>query len=142
SYENTYVYTKQMFPTFLIFPTAILNANVLIAMKLEKLDMWTNIMSLTLYLAVCFTGLYYIKSLTVINVSIFGSWIAFHLMQCYYLKLKSILNIKQIASVYLYSTTIVLAYLCLEYLFQSQILFVVFWGTLAILSSIKYVFSQ
>jgi hypothetical protein len=43
-----------IFLTLLIFPTAILQANLLVAMKLEKYDMIFNIVSLILYLVFLF----------------------------------------------------------------------------------------
>lgn len=72
---------KAMMLTFLIFPTVLLQANMLLAIKLEKVDMYCNIFALILNLSMCFIGLHYFKSLSVINYSIFGSFVAFHMVQ-------------------------------------------------------------
>jgi O-antigen/teichoic acid export membrane protein len=72
---------KEMMLTFLIFPTVFLQANILLAIKMEKVDMYCNIFALVLNLSMCFIGLHFYKSLSVINYSIFGSFVAFHLVQ-------------------------------------------------------------
>ncbi len=72
---------QEMFLTFLVFPSVLLQASIIVAMKLEKLDMYFNIVALTLNFAACFIGLHYFKSLSVINYSIFGSFLVFHLIQ-------------------------------------------------------------
>ncbi len=41
----TGTYTKEMFLTILIFPTALLQANVLVTKNKERADMWFNVIS-------------------------------------------------------------------------------------------------
>lgn len=87
---------KEMFLTFLVFPTALLQANLIVALRMEKIDMYFNLAALILNLSLCIIGLYYYKSLLVINYSIFASFLIFHILQSgYLLKLKytSIRNI-------------------------------------------------
>jgi O-antigen/teichoic acid export membrane protein len=72
---------EQMFLTFLLLPTVLLQANLLVAIGLEKLDMWFNILSLIVNLAGCFIGLYFYKDLAVVNYSVFFSFLVFHLLQ-------------------------------------------------------------
>jgi O-antigen/teichoic acid export membrane protein len=72
---------EQMFLTFLLLPTVLLQANLLVAIGLEKLDMWFNILSLIVNLAGCFIGLYFHKDLAVVNYSVFFSFLVFHLLQ-------------------------------------------------------------
>lgn len=81
NFINAGFFTKEMFLTILIFPTALLQANVLIILKLEKKDMWFNIASFIVNFLLSFIGLMYFKSLSVINLSIFASFVVFHLLQ-------------------------------------------------------------
>jgi O-antigen/teichoic acid export membrane protein len=80
---------KEMFLTFLVFPTALLQANLIVAIKFEKMDMYFNLISLLIFFISCFFGLYYLRSLSVINYSIFISFFSFHIIQNIFLiKLK------------------------------------------------------
>lgn len=72
---------QQMFLTFLLLPTVLLQANLLVAIGMEKLDMWFNILSLVINLAGCFIGLYFYKELAVVNYSVFFSFLIFHFLQ-------------------------------------------------------------
>ena len=80
-YAGTTEPTKLMFLTILVFPTALLQANVLVAMKLEKMDMMLNVASLVTNIALSLIGIAFYKSLAVINLSIFASFFVFHLLQ-------------------------------------------------------------
>src|SRR5688572_8397610 len=64
AYNGTGAFTKEMFLTILIFPTALLQANVLVAMKMERADMWINVTSLVLNVVFCFVGFMFVKNLT------------------------------------------------------------------------------
>jgi len=81
NYLQAAVCLKDMFLTFLIFPTALLQANLLVAIKLEKIDMYLNMIALTVFYIGCFVGLYFYKALFVINYSIFGAFFLFHFIQ-------------------------------------------------------------
>jgi len=81
TFKDAGYFTKEMFLTILVFPTALLQANMLIVLKLEKKDMWFNITSFAVNFLISFVGLIYFKSLSVINISIFVSFIIFHLLQ-------------------------------------------------------------
>lgn len=95
AYADTAFYTKQMFLTILVFPTAYLQANLLVAMRLERFDMWFNILSLAANLVLIFVGLYFVRSLLVINYSIFLSFFAFHVAQDVLLVRKNISTRKE-----------------------------------------------
>ncbi len=89
-------YTQQMFGVMLIFPSILLQANFLVAMKKEKVDMYCNITSLIINVLLCFIGLHFIKSIIVVNASIIISFLIFHLMQDYILikmKISSIFHL-------------------------------------------------
>lgn len=76
---------REMFFTMLIFPTSLLQANLIIAIGGEKKDMLFNIYLLLLYVSLCGILFIFYKSLTLINVSIFVSFLVFHLLQDIYL---------------------------------------------------------
>lgn len=80
-YNGAILCLQQMALTFLILPTVLLQANLIVAIGLEKMDMWFNITSLIINVAGCLIGLYFFKSLTVINYSIFISFAIFHILQ-------------------------------------------------------------
>ncbi|MBS9524518.1 oligosaccharide flippase family protein [Litoribacter alkaliphilus] len=85
SYATTAIFTQEMFLTILVYPTVLLQANVLIAMRMEKTDMWFNVLSVILNITLCLIGLIFIKSLSVINYSILISIFIFHVSQDYVL---------------------------------------------------------
>jgi O-antigen/teichoic acid export membrane protein len=70
-----------MFLTFLFFPTVLLQANLIVAMKMEKLDMIFNLCSLICNVGGCLIGLTLYRSLSVVNYSIAASFLVFHLLQ-------------------------------------------------------------
>jgi O-antigen/teichoic acid export membrane protein len=80
-YQAASIYCKQMFAVLLIFPTIILQANVLLALKLEKLDMLCNVFAVMVNVLICVVGLSWYKDLSVINIAIFSSFFVFHLIQ-------------------------------------------------------------
>ena len=92
-YNPSIAYTQQMFCVMLIFPSILLQANFLVAMKKEKLDMYCNITCLIINVALCFLGLHFIKSIFVVNASIIISFLIFHLMQDYILIKMKISNL-------------------------------------------------
>jgi O-antigen/teichoic acid export membrane protein len=126
-YIGNIMYTKQMFLTVLVFPTALLQANVLVAMHKEKSDMWLNIISLAVNVAFCFTGLYFYKSLTVINLSIFASFLVFHICQDVLLLKYGIVQMKNIIGFYLAVGLSMGAYVLLSPYTHPVLLFICFW---------------
>lgn len=126
-YAGTGIYTKQIFLTMLIFPTAFLQANVLTSMKLEKLDMWLNIGSLLIFLTLSLVGLHFIKSLSVINISIFTGFVFFHVMQDFILINKKVGSIKHVLSFYILSIIMVGSYILLSSITNPIFLFISFW---------------
>jgi O-antigen/teichoic acid export membrane protein len=86
---------QQMFLTFLLLPTVILQANIIVAIGMEKLDMWFNLISLLLNVAGCLIGLYYYPNLMVVNYSIFLSFLIFHILQDVYLWRRKLVSVQQ-----------------------------------------------
>ncbi len=119
--------TKAMFLTILVMPTGFLQANVLVAMKFEKLDMWFNIASLITFLIFCLFGLYYIKSLLVINLSIFIGFIFFHILQDFALVKRRVCSRIHVLEFYILSIISVTSYILLQKLLNPVALFLGFW---------------
>ena len=127
TYLNNAVYTRQMFLTILVFPTALLQANVLIAMKLEKQDMLFNIIALVVNLSVCLTGVLYIKSLSVVNYSVFLSFLVFHISQDVLLLRRKIVSPVSVFKFYIVTICFISAYILLSKLLNPYLLFVLTW---------------
>jgi O-antigen/teichoic acid export membrane protein len=80
-YANISTYTSGMFLTMLIFPKSILQANLIVANKKEKTDMWLNVISLVVYITIASLGLVKFRDLSLINYSIFLSFLIFNILQ-------------------------------------------------------------
>jgi O-antigen/teichoic acid export membrane protein len=138
-YVGTSFYCKEMFLTMIIFPTVFLQANVLITLKLEKLDMLCNFVSLVLNIGFCIIGFYYFKqSLSVVNYAIFFSFLAFHIIQDVVLIRKKVTSLFHVSAFYLVSAGVVLGYYFLADKFSKEYLFFIFWGILAIIGGIVF----
>ncbi len=127
TYTETAQYTAEMFLTMIVFPTFLLQANVLIAMKLEKLDMLLNLIGIVVYLILTFIGFYYVKSLSIINYSIFISFLILHIIQDIILIKRQIITLKYALRVYFSITATVLTYTFLSANINPYLLFITFW---------------
>ena len=130
-YLITAKYCKEMFFTMLVFPTAILQANLMIALHQEKIDMWLNVFSLMLNLIFSLVGLYFIKSITIINVSIFISFLFFHLLQDYILIKQQWLSAKATWIFYFVIICILAIYYTATLFLMPIISFSLIWLTIA-----------
>lgn len=134
-YTGTSLYCKEMFLTMLVFPSVFLQANVIITLKLEKLDMICNIASLVLNVGFIIIGFtYFQKSLSVVNYAIFFSFLGFHLIQDVVLLRKKVSGPRHVAAFYASSIAIVLAYIYLAEYINKEYLFFIFWGLLAVIA--------
>ncbi len=127
NYLSTAACTKQMFLTILLFPSAVLQAVMLTAMKLEKKDMFLNLISLSVSILISIIGLMLIKSLAVINISIFISFLVFHICQDVILVNRKITTIKIVSITYAAILVPILFYHLLALKFPTGILFLAFW---------------
>lgn len=132
AYNITGVYTKEMFLTILIFPTALLQANVLVAMNMERADMWFNVVSLVLNIIFCFTGFLFVKNLTTVNLAIFFSFLVFHICQDVLLVRKGMITIGHVLKFYVLTGLLVGAYILLSYKLPPVALFTGFWLLVAL----------
>jgi O-antigen/teichoic acid export membrane protein len=126
-YLNTAMYCNEMFLTILIFPTALLQANLLVAMKMEKKDMCLNLISLALNLIFCLTGFYFFKSLSVINFSIFFSFGFFHILQDALLIKRKIISVMHTISFYAATISIIILFYWGSKIINEYVLFIGFW---------------
>jgi O-antigen/teichoic acid export membrane protein len=127
NYSGTGAFTKQMFLTILIFPTALLQANVLVAMNKERSDMWFNVISLILNVVFVFTGFMFEKSLTTVNLSIFFSFLIFHICQDVLLIRKGMLTLGHVLKFYLVTGSLAGIYVLLSFRFPPVVLFTGYW---------------
>lgn len=138
AFGNTYLsnaeYTKQMFLTILVFPTALLQANVLIAMKMEKQDMLFNIIALIVNLSMCLVGVLYIKSLSVVNYSIFASFLVFHISQDILLLGRKMVTLKSILTFYITTVAFISGYMFLSKVMNSYLLFILAWAAILVVT--------
>lgn len=119
--------TKLMFLTILVFPTVFLKANVLVAMKCERLDMNFNIICLITNLTCCIVGIYLIRSLSVIIISIFIGFLVFHVLQDIALIKRKICSKKHAIGFYVSTLFLVACYFLLAKLLDPLFLFIGFW---------------
>ena len=132
AYNATGTFTKEMFLTILIFPTALLQANVLVAMNKERADMWFNVPSLVLNVVFCFVGFMFAKNLTTVNLSIFFSFLIFHICQDVLLVRKGMVTIWHVLKFYLLTGLLAVTYILLSSRFPPFVLFAGYWLLLAL----------
>jgi len=123
-------YCNQMFLTILIFPTALLQANLLIALQLEKIDMWLNVTSLLFNVLFSVIALYFFKDLSYVNYAVFFSFLLFHAAQDYFLIKKNIYDFKHCLKFYAVSVATVLFFHLTSLFVNKYVLFVFFWALL------------
>lgn len=141
NYNGTGVYTKEMFLTILIFPTALLQANVLVAMKMERADMWFNVISLVLNIVFCFAGFMIAKTLTTVNLAIFFSFLVFHICQDALLLRKGMVSLWHVIRFYLVTALLAGLYVLLSYQVPGIWVFSIFWvlvGACFLISKIQF----
>jgi len=129
---------KEMFLTLLMFPAVFLQANLLVAMKKEKLDMLLNLLVLVVNLTGCLIGLQYSRSLSVINYSIFGSFVIFHLAQNIVLIKLKISSVGSALTFYVLVASFVLSYTYLAGRHDPNLVFIGF--TVVVVFPLLYLF--
>jgi O-antigen/teichoic acid export membrane protein len=137
-YAVTALYCKEMFLTILIFPTALLQANLLIAMKHEKIDMWFNAVSLFVNIVITIIGLYFIKSLIVVNYAIFFSFLVFHVLQDIFLVIRKITKPIHALLFYIITSIVISGYYLIASWYNAVYLFFIFWACVTVSFIIFY----
>jgi O-antigen/teichoic acid export membrane protein len=92
SFEDTSKYCIQLFFSMLLFPTSLLQANLIIAMGYERRDMFLNLSMLVTHIVVSLSLLSIFHKLTYLNLSILFSFFTFHISQDIFLYNKGILK--------------------------------------------------
>lgn len=110
AYQSAVLATKEMFLSALLFPTVLLQANLLVAMKKEGVDMQLNIVSLLINLGCSWLGLYYFNSLSAIHYGVLIAFLCFHILQQVYLVRLGVTNWKQAILFYVAIALFVLGY--------------------------------
>ena len=131
-------YSKEMFLTILVFPTALLQANYLVSIKKEKIDMQFNILSFLINVIICYFGFIYFKSISVVNYAIFISFIVFHIAQDIILYKQQITSKFHAVYFYLFNLVIVLTYQNLFLYYDKYLLFLAFWSFIGLFLLIYY----
>jgi O-antigen/teichoic acid export membrane protein len=132
-YSQTANYCNEMFLTILIFPTVLFQANLLVALKMEKIDMYLNLLSLFVNLTIAILGLYFTNSLSAVNYSIFISFLIFHLSQEYFLIKKGITQVNHLFTFYILLTIVLFGYSILKMFLPVLYLFPIFWTAIFLL---------
>jgi len=133
---DTAQYCNQIFLVMLVFPSIFLQANVLLALKLERLDVFINLASVVVNVLICAIGLHYVKNLTVVNIAIFVSLCCFHLAQDFILVRRKVAHVTHvffyyfmmaiIAALFLFSRSFVPGYLLFLILISVLVLVLIF----------------
>lgn len=129
-YPGAVMCLQQMFFTFLILPTVLLQANLIVAIGLEKLDMVFNILSLIVNVGCCMIGLYFVKELSMVNYSVLISFIVFHVAQDVLLIRKKLMTATH--CLVFYTAMVVTAFICIRFKGQVNpyLFFILFAGAL------------
>ncbi|MES2266935.1 MAG: lipopolysaccharide biosynthesis protein [Bacteroidota bacterium] len=117
---------QQMFLTLIVFPTVLLQANLIVAKNMERIDMILNFIVLLINLFSSLIGLHFYKSLSVINYSIFAAFVIFHIMQSVVLIRLKVSTVKSSALFYLLTAVFVFAYKYLGELLNPVAIFALF----------------
>lgn len=132
-YEDNVDYTIQMFLAVLVFPTALLQANLLVALHKEKADMWLNIVALILNVAFSFAGIALFNSLVGVNLSIFISFLVFHVLQDYLLLKMKVTSFNKVAQFYVISAAVIGCYAFFGQYVPPVWLYIIFWAIVLLL---------
>jgi O-antigen/teichoic acid export membrane protein len=132
-YAHTAKYCNEMFLTMLLFPSVLFQANLLVAIKMEKIDMYLNLLSLFINLFIAVMGLMLHYSLSAITYSIFISFLIFHLSQEYFLIKKGLTQLFDASILYLLIFGGMFSYLSLMKYVEVVFLFPLVWTTVLIL---------
>jgi O-antigen/teichoic acid export membrane protein len=137
-YGSAAAASRGLFLTIIVFPTALLQANVLLAMKLEVLDMWFNVALLVVNVGVSLVGLHYVHSLLVVNIGLFASFAAFHVLQDAVLIRRRVASLRHVITLHAVTVAVLLSYFLLAKVVGGMFVFPLYWfGVLLVLVSMN-----
>jgi O-antigen/teichoic acid export membrane protein len=128
-------YTRQMFLTMVVFPTAFLQGNVLFAMRLERRDMWFNLVLLVLNVTICLVGLAYVSSLAVITAALVISFVVFHLLQDVLLIRLGVSSVRHALISHASAVAFVVSYSLLAGRSSSYLVFLLYWSGVLLIAA-------
>lgn len=134
--------SEDMFLTMVLFPSGLLQANMLISMNREKLDMKLNVISLTVNLILSIAGTILIGKIIVVNYSIFIAFLVFHVLQNIYLVRLNVLSGYEVMKNYAILISIVISFQYINNAVDSKILFFYYWIAIAISVGIIIIIKQ
>lgn len=117
---------QQMFLTLIVFPTVLLQANLIVAKNMERVDMILNFIVLLINLVSSLVGLHFYKSVSVVNYSIFAAFVIFHMMQSVVLVRLEVSTVKSSAFFYVLITVFIVGYKYMGGLLDHMVLFGLF----------------
>lgn len=135
-YATAAMYARQMFLTMVVFPTAFLQGNVLMAMRLERRDMWLNLVLLGLNVSISLVGLAYWRSLVVINVALVAAFVVFHLLQDTLLIRRGIGSVGHAVAFHALAVAFVVSYSLLAGRSSSYLVFPLYWTSVLLIAAI------
>ncbi len=138
-YSQTAQYCTEMFYVMLVFPIAYFQANVLVTIHLEKIDMICNVFSLLIHVSICFIGLRVSPTLSLVNYSIFISFIFFRSIQDWVLIKNKISTLKNTLLHYLAIGTCLTGYYTLRFIIPKEVAFIAWWGMVGLGLLILYI---
>lgn len=127
-YVDAYEVCHNMFLTMVIFPTGVLQANMLISMNKEKIDMKLNVVSLIANILLSVVGIKLIGEIAIVNNSILISFAIFHILQNIYLIKNNAVSTINVISNYFILLSTIGVYYYLNSFFHSNYLFPYFWS--------------
>jgi O-antigen/teichoic acid export membrane protein len=134
--------SEDMFLTMVLFPSGLLQANMLISMNREKLDMKLNMISLIVNLILSMAGTILIGKIIVVNYSIFIAFLVFHVLQNIYLVRSNVLSINEVIKNYAVLITIVTSFEYINKVVDSKLLFFYYWIAIIITAGIIIIIKQ
>jgi O-antigen/teichoic acid export membrane protein len=139
-YSQTSQYCTEMFWVMLIFPVTYFQANVLITLHMEKIDMICNAASLLAHILICIIGISYYPTLSIVNYSIAASFLLFRVIQDWILVKNNVSTRKKTLSHYLAIIICLTGYYTLSYTLSKELAFGVWWGIIGFIAAILYIF--
>jgi O-antigen/teichoic acid export membrane protein len=136
-YAMIYPYCSQMFLVMLVLPTLLLQANLLVVMGLEKIDMICNLVCLASNILFCFIGLKYFHSLSVVIYALCFSFFVFHLIQDYVLVRKGMITISKAIWFYTISFVALVFYYFMSNQFGGILFFFLFWFVILLIAIVN-----
>jgi hypothetical protein len=137
-YSQTSQYCTEMFLVMLVFPVTYFQANVLITLHMEKVDMICNAASLLTHVLICIIGIKYYPTLSIVNYSIAASFLLFRVIQDWILVKHHVSSIKNTLRQYLAIVLCLMGYYALRYPLSKEYAFIVWWGIIGLIAILLY----